>query len=171
MDDYHPITTRIRTLLDEAGVTYETFEHEAVRTSLEASQVRGGYGLHQGAKSIIVKAKTPEGKRFLMFVVPGNKRFHEGFVKRALGFRDIRFASEEEVKTITGGVLPGGVPPFGVLFDLPVYADETLFDNERIIFNAGDRRFSIALRAEDYRNLVQPTIAPFAALAEYKNTA
>jgi Ala-tRNA(Pro) deacylase len=170
MSDYHPIVSRIRTLLNEVGVTYETFEHEPVRTSLEASQVRKG-GLHQGAKSIIVKAKTPDGKRFLMFVMPGNTHFSEGLVKRALGFRDIRFASEDEVKNITGGVLPGGVPPFGTLFNLPVYADASLLENERIIFNAGDRRFSIALRAEDYARLVQPTIAPFAVPVENTNTA
>ena len=56
------------------------------------------------------------------------------------------------------GVEPGGVPPFGNLFALRVIADPTLFENEKIIFNAGDRGFSVAMRSEDYRRLVNPEV-------------
>ena len=57
---------------------------------------------------------------------------------------------------MTDGVQPGGVPPFGNLFELPVYAVPELFDVERIVFNAGDRRFSLAMRSSDYRRLARP---------------
>ena len=61
--------------------------------------------------------------------------------------------SEAEVSAVTGGVQPGGAPPFGNLFELPVYAAPELFDVEDIVFNAGDRRFSLAMRSADYRRL------------------
>lgn len=60
---------------------------------------------------------------------------------------------------LTDGVEVGGVPPFGNLFGLKVIADRRLFENEKIVFNAGDRRFSIAMRSSDYKRLVDPDIA------------
>ena len=59
---------------------------------------------------------------------------------------------------MTKGVLPGGVPPFGNLFDLEVIVDPKLLENEKIIFNAGDRCFSIAMKSKDYTTLISPTI-------------
>jgi len=36
--------------------------------------------------------------------------------------------------------------------------DPKLFQNEKIIFNAGDRRFSVAMKSEDYKKIVNPQI-------------
>ena len=80
-------------------------------------------------------------------------------MKRLFEARDIRFATEEEVIKLTGGVLPGGVPPFGNLFDLPVVADPLLFENEKIVFNAGDRCFSVAMKSADYQKIVGPRVS------------
>ena len=53
-------------------------------------------------------------------------------------------------------------PPFGNLFDLGVFADEGIFVNEKVIFNEGDRRVSIAMYSKDYRQLVGPTVVSLA---------
>ena len=50
------------------------------------------------------------------------------------------------------------MPPFGNLFNIAVYADNGIFSNERIIFNAG-RDASIAMLSKDYEQLVKPIIA------------
>jgi len=157
--EYHEVVSKILALLKNDGYWFETFEHEPVRTSEEAAKVRTGYSLAQGAKAMIVRVKKSESEKFFaMLVLPGDKRFDIAKVKKLFGARDIRFATEEEVKTITGGVVPGGVPPFGNLFDLPVVADPRLFENEKIIFNAGDRSFSIAMKSADYQKVVGPRV-------------
>lgn len=156
-DALHPATREILNLLENAGCWYETFQHAAVRTSEEAAAARPGYGLNQGAKAIILRVKrSKRDKFFVMLVFPADRRFHGKGVKGYFNARDIRFASEEEVKALTGGVQPGGVPPFGSLFDLPVYAAPELFDLKTIVFNAGDRSFSLAMRSADYRRLERP---------------
>ncbi|OGD71869.1 hypothetical protein A3A84_00445 [Candidatus Collierbacteria bacterium RIFCSPLOWO2_01_FULL_50_23] len=157
--EYHEVVTKIVGLLKDGGYWYETFEHEPVRTSEEAAKVRIGYVLAQGAKAMIVRVKKSESEKFLaMLVLPGDKRFDIAKVKKFFESKDIRFATEEEVGQITGGVQPGGVPPLGNLFNLPVIADPTLFENEKIIFNAGDKRFSVAMKSEDYKKVVEPKI-------------
>lgn len=157
--EYHPVIEKIKSILMEHGVAFDTFEHEPVRTSEEASKVRTGYTIDQGTKALIVRVIERGGvKKFVMLVVPGNKKFDPKKVKAATGFTDIRFATEDEVGRITEGVLPGGVPPFGNLFNLHVFADSTVFNNERIIFNAGDRRYSIGMPSKDYKDIVKPVV-------------
>ena len=157
--EYHETVSKIIELLKNSGYWFETFEHEPARTSEEASRIRPGYSLCQGAKAMIVRVKVsgPE-KKFVMLILPGDLRFDNNKVRRLFGVREVRFAAEEEVIQITGGILPGGVPPFGNLFNLEVIADPKLFENEKIIFSAGDRRFSIAMRSNDYKTLVNPRI-------------
>jgi Ala-tRNA(Pro) deacylase len=156
-NDYHPVTKQITDLLQ--GHWYETFEHEAVRTSEEAARTRPGYTLSQGAKAIIVRVKkSAQDKHFVMLVFPADRAFDSRKVKAYFQAKDIRFANEEEVTELTGGVQVGGIPPFGNLFDLPVYAAPELFEHEKIVFNAGDRRFSVAMRSDNYKRLVEPII-------------
>ncbi len=155
--EYHPTSKTILDLLRINNFWFETFEHEPVRTSEEAAKIRHGYSLHQGAKALIIRVKKSEkDKRFVMLVIPGDSRFDAEKVKKLFEAKDIRFATEEEVKQVTNGIEPGGVPPFGNLFGLEVVADSTLFDNQKIIFNAGDRRFSIAMESADFKKLVGP---------------
>ena len=158
---YHEVVSRVLDLLKENHCWYETFEHEPVRTSEEAAKTRPGYSLHQGAKAMIVKAKAAQ-TRFVMLVLPADLRFDNSKVKLLLNARDLRFASEPEVLELTGGVQPGAMPPFGNLFKLDVFADPELFRNQKIVFNAGDRSFSVAMMAEDYRRIVEPQIGSIA---------
>lgn len=159
-NEYHPITGTIQDLLTQHDCWFETFEHEPVRTSEEAAAVRPGYTLNQGAKALIVRwRKSSQEAQFVMFVFPAGKKLDNRRARTLLGGGDIRFASEEDVLQLTDGVQPGAVPPFGGLFGLPVYADRTLFANEKIVFNAGDRRFSVAMRSSDYLTLGAPTVA------------
>lgn len=97
-----------------------------------------------------------------MLVIPANLRFDNKKVKEILSAKDIRFATEDEVVQVTNGVLPGGVPPFGSIFNLEVIVDSKLFDNEKIIFNAGDRSFSIGMFSKDYLKIEKPRIESFA---------
>ena len=150
----HPVADKIETILREGGFWYERFLHEPVRTSEEAARVRPEYVQHQGTKALIVSVKEIGAdplcnKRFIMLV------------KSEIGYTDVRFAREDEVAQITGGV-----PPFGNLFGLPVYADTAVFNNEKIIFNAGDRRVSIGMKSTDYRALVAPKVAQISTTTE-----
>jgi prolyl-tRNA editing enzyme YbaK/EbsC (Cys-tRNA(Pro) deacylase) len=156
--EYHSTVNKIIKLLELNGAWFETFEHEAVRTSEEAAKIRIGYSIKQGAKALIVRVKTASEKYFMMLVIPGDTKFSNEKVKKILGAKDIRFATEEEAAQLTEGVEFGGVPPFGNIFGLKVIADQSLFKNEKIVFNAGDRRFSIAMKSVDYKNLVKPEI-------------
>ena len=124
--------------------------------------LRPEYKLSQGAKAMIIRVKHKDGERsFAMFVFPGDKKIDGKKAKNIFKAKGITFANKEESDKITDGIEFGGVPPFGNLFGLPVYADKTLLDNKEIIFNCGDSRASIAMNAQDYIDLVQPVLESF----------
>jgi len=156
---YHPVTEKIKNILEEHNAWYETFEHKPVRTSEEAAKIRDGYTLKQGAKAIIIRIKKSKSeKRFIMLVIPGDKRFDNKKIKKYFEVKNVRFATEAEVSELTDNVKVGGVPPFGDIFKLEVYVDESLFENDRIVFNAGDRRFSIGMKLADFKDIVKPEL-------------
>jgi len=156
----HPCVVKIKELLEKEDLWYDYLKHDPVRTSQEASRVRPDkYTLSQGAKALIVRIREDGGEKyFVMLVVPGDERFNFEKTKELLRAKDIRFATEQEVIEITGGVELGGIPPFGNLFGLKVYADTKVLANDKIIFNAGDRRVSIAITTKDYKRLVDPQV-------------
>ncbi len=160
MNTYHPVVQKIIDLLKQNNCWLETFEHEPVKTSEQAALTRPGYTLSDGAKAMIIKAyKSKSDGKFVMLVFPANQKFDSAKVKEVLGVKNLRFATEAEVGELTGGVQIGGVPPFGNLFNLDVYADPSLFLNEKIVFNVGDRGFSVAIKSADYQTLVNPQAA------------
>lgn len=159
--EYHPLVEKIKSILKERGVWFESFEHEPVRTSEDAARIRDGYSLGQGAKAIIVRVKLAGGgESFAMLVLSGDRRFDNEKVKRLLGAKDVRFAAQNEIRSIGEGVEAGGIPPFGNLFGIKVIADPKLLSNKKIVFNAGDRRYSIAMESKDYVEIVGPEVAP-----------
>ena len=150
----HPIVSSIRSLLDEHTVPYTFLQHEAGTTSKEMVAIREDYSLSEGAKALILF--TDIG--FVQVVVPGDRKFKNSKLRKVIRTKDIRFATPEELATITDGILPGAIPPFGTLFNLAVYADEKLFANERIVFNCGERTASISMQSGDYRDVVCPIV-------------
>ena len=93
----------------------------------------------------------------IMVVVPGDKKVNTKTLKQNLGIKDLKFASPEEAKGISGAEV-GGIPPFGSFFDppIPIYTTRNLLNNDIIDFNAGDRSISIEMKTKDWENLVTP---------------
>ena len=147
---------RLQQLLAGSHVLFEVLRHEPVFTSAEAAAIRGTT-LASGAKALVCKAD----ERFVMIVLPADRKLASKRIRQALGWRSLRFADRAEVAELTG-LEPGSIPPFGSLFGLPTYCDERLAENERINFNAGDHAISISLAYRDWLQVEQPTLGLFA---------
>ncbi len=147
---------RVESLLKEHSVAFNVLRHEPVYTSEEAARIRGT-PLASGAKALVCKGDD----RFVMFVVPADRKLDSRAVRRDKGWRKLRFASREEVAELTG-LAPGSIPPFGSLFNLPTLCDRRLGENESINFNAGDHSVSVSMRYEDYLIVERPEMGMFA---------
>ncbi len=145
----------ITTLLDESHIIYKTYQHEAVFTSQDAAKVRNT-NMHQGAKALIMYA---DGNP-IMVVVPGDMKVDTKGFKELYQVRDLRMATSEEVEQVTC-VLIGAVPPFGNIFQIPLYVDQRLRENEEIVFNAGEHTKSIQMKETDFEKVAKPIVGEF----------
>lgn len=155
---YNRTTQQIINRLEGKNIDYEIFEHEPVTTSGEAADARDYFSVSQGLKALVLKLYGAD-RDFAMIVVPGDKNFDQGKVEKAVGADDFRFANEDELDDLLGEVEVGGIPLMGSLFDLKTFADEGVQEIDEVIFNAGDKRVSIAISADNYLDLENPTMS------------
>ena len=80
-------------------------------------------------------------------------------VRSLTGARTVEIASEQEFKNAFPDCETGAMPPFGNLYDMPVYADPKLAENEEITFSAGTHRELVRMSWYDMVRLVNPLIA------------
>ncbi len=141
----------IRELLEREGIQFRELHHAPTRTSEESAKARGE-PLEIGGKALLMKA----GDDYALFVISAARRIDSGAIRRHLSTRKLRFATADELKEQTG-LLSGDVPPFGEpILPFPLYADESVFENDRIAFNAGSLTDSIIMQVTDWERVVRP---------------
>lgn len=146
----------IRLLLQREGAAFREVRHEATRTSEESARARGEE-LRVGGKALLLKI----GDDFRLLVLSAARRFDNNAVKARFGVKKLRFATAEELQELTA-LVPGSVPPFGPpILPFELFADESVFTNTRIAFNAGSLTDSIVMTIDDYRRIAKPTIFQF----------
>ena len=101
----------------------------------------------QIAKTLLLK--SPIG--FSLLVAAGDTRFNTKKAKSELG-QKFSFADAEEVLEQTG-FAPGGVCPFGLKTDLPIYLDTSLKRYEVIYPAAGTPNSAVAIAIADLETI------------------
>jgi len=142
--------------LKEQKVKFELRHHPERYTAQEVAAAEHISG-EEVAKVVIVKTKDG----FIMCVLPATYVLDMKQVKKALGAKKPRLATEEELAELFPDCDVGAMPPFGAEYDLPLYVEEHLAADEKILIPAGTHSDSVLLSWEDYERIAQPTVAAF----------
>jgi Ala-tRNA(Pro) deacylase len=145
--------------LHDSGVAFESMTHAEVFTMQEVAAALHVSG-HQVAKVVMVKADGD----MAMLVVPAPYRLDFPAVRALLGARRVSLAAEEDFSDLFPDCETGAMPPFGNLYDLPVYVDQALADEEYIVFRVGTHRDSFKIAYAPFARLAQPIVGRFARL-------
>lgn len=148
----------LKKLLDENGVEYSVVPHQRAYTSGEIAHAAHVPG-RELAKTVIVKLDG----HLAMAVVPSTERVDLGLVKSATGADAVELASEEEFREHFPECETGAMPPFGNLYDMQVYVDESLTADAEIAFNAGTHTELFSMAYADFERLVKPGVARLSA--------
>src|SRR5580698_5737408 len=150
------VLDRIRTWLTSEGIAFREVHHTPTRTSEESAQARGEE-LRVGGKALLLKVD----ETFRLFVMSAAKKLDSGAIKQRFGSKKLRFATPEELMELSG-LVPGSVPPFGPpILPFPLLVDPSVFENERVAFNAGSLTDSIVMAVDDYRRLAGAEVFRF----------
>ena len=144
---------QLRSFLDSNHVKYKTISHSPEYTAQEiaASAHIPGKEL---AKTVIVKL---DGE-FAMAVLPASRHVSLARLKEAAAVDNAELASESEFENLFPDCELGAMPPFGNLYDMPVFADKQLTEDDEVAFNAGSHTELVQLAYDDFDKLVHPKV-------------
>lgn len=151
--------SRLKDFLDDQHIKYVTIQHSMAYTAQEIAAKAHIPG-KELAKTVIVKI---DGKN-AMAVLPASYRINLGLLKQVCRASQVELASEEDFRDLFPGCETGAMPPFGNLYNMDVYVENSLVDEEDIAFNAGSHTELIKLSYQDFKKLVHPKTASFTAL-------
>jgi Ala-tRNA(Pro) deacylase len=151
------ISEKLRVFLDENRIPYTHSVHPLAYTAREVASAEH-IPAHEVAKTVVIHGD--EG--YAMLVLPANMVVDFQEVRHALGLTHVRLATETELGQLFPDCDLGAMPPFGKLYNLPVYMDSALLRDEKIAFNAGTHRDVIHMRLEDFRQMASPTVVSVA---------
>jgi Ala-tRNA(Pro) deacylase len=143
----------LETYLQQRGVSYEVQHHVPAFTAQKVASSEHIPG-RMLAKVVMVFA----GDDLNMLVMPAHVRLDLEATRAALGGRDVRLAHESEFAPSFPDCEPGAMPPFGNLYGIPVYVEEALGDNEKIVFQVGTHTETMSVPYHDFVRLSRPTV-------------
>jgi len=150
------IATRLKEFLDQHGVSYEVLRHDPAFTAQQLAA-----SLHipgrQFVKTVVVKLDDQPA----VAVMPAPLRINFKQLAAAAAAKKCALASETEFQQLFPDCDVGAMPPFGNLYNLPTYVEETLAADRMIAFNAGTHEEAIRMTYDDFVRLAQPRLVRF----------
>ena len=125
-----------------------------------------GYSVDEAANVLLIASKKGEPKYAACVVLAAYRLDVNKTARKKLGVSRISFASPEQTRELTGMEL-GGVTPFGMPENVPVWIDARVMECVRIILGGGNRSSKIILtpaellkipNAEVVENLAYPDV-------------
>ncbi|MFZ0863028.1 MAG: YbaK/EbsC family protein [Candidatus Sulfotelmatobacter sp.] len=146
--------SKLRKFLDSHHIKYLVITHSLAYTAQGIAALTHVSG-KKLAKTVIVKIDG----LLAMAVVPASLHVDLDRLRSLTGAQTVEIASEREFKDAFPDCETGAMPPFGNLYDMSVYADASLADNEEITFSAGTHRELVRMNWNDMVRLVNPLVA------------
>jgi Ala-tRNA(Pro) deacylase len=156
-----PIAAKLKEFLDANHVRYDVRSHAPAYTAQEVAAAE-----HVSGRQIAKVVMVHDDDGYLMAVLPAP--YHVGLehLRKAVGRASLRLATEAEFAPLFPGCEPGAMPPFGNLYGIPVWVDESLTRDDEIAFNAGNHEQTVHMKYADFARLVRPEVASLRSSAE-----
>jgi len=149
------LNPRLSELLEHERVPYRSLPHAADITSQETAAHTHTPG-REFAKTVIVKV---DGE-FAMLVLPAHLRVDLEKLRKWRNAAEARLATEEEMARLFPDCELGAEPPFGNLYELPMYLSP-LLSGDRITFHGGNHEEAVQMKFDDFLALAKPSVIDF----------
>ena len=140
------------TALAALGVPYELFACDPALADTAQFCAAYGFAMEDSANTIVVVGKSEPRVYAACIVLAPHRLDVNRAVKQKLGTRKASFAAADETRDITGMEI-GGVTPFGLPPELPVWVDAAVMRRERIVLGGGSRSWKVLAIPEILRRL------------------
>lgn len=161
MTDKSILHDRVRESLDAAGIDYEVLACEPELADTAEFCAHYGIAPEEACNAILVALKTTPRRYVACLVRADTKLDVNRKVSALTGVKRLSFASSEETADSTG-MLIGGVSIAGLPGDVPLYIDEHVMQQPRVIIGGGNRHSKARLAPSDLLKLPNAAVADVA---------
>lgn len=147
------LAPRLHHFLNERHVDYARLSHARAITAHDTAEA-AHVGAQLFAKTVMLKVDG----QLAMLVMPANYRVDLVRASRALGGVEVELAEEAEFTDRFPDCEVGAMPPFGHLYETPMYVDSRLAEQAEIVFNAGSHTDAVRMAYVDFERLAAPEL-------------
>jgi prolyl-tRNA editing enzyme YbaK/EbsC (Cys-tRNA(Pro) deacylase) len=132
----------LEAVVSRLGVEYELFACDPALADTARFCAAYGFDMGDSANTIVVVAKS-EPRQYAACIVLATHRLDVNRAVRAKFARGkASFAAADETRVMTGMEI-GGVTPFGLPAELPVWVDAAVMARPRIVLGGGSRSWKV----------------------------
>ena len=138
----------VQEYLNKHHIHYDTLSHDptySAQTLAERLHVPG----HRVAKTVLLWADDG----YVVAVLPASHNVEMDRVREMLSARVVELAAESECGSQFNDCELGALPPFGSGYGMRTLIDESLLDNQDIVFEGNNHHEAIRMRCQDLLRL------------------
>ena len=143
--DNSNIETTVLATLERLSVAYTLIDIDPEFADTMAFCEKYGYPTENSGNTIIVASKKGPAKYAGCLVKASDKLDVNVTVRRLMGVRRVSFASSDQTVTLTGMEI-GGVTPFALPEQVPIYVDAKIMELDYVILGSGSRTSKLKIK-------------------------
>ncbi len=149
-------SAQLEDYLNETQTPYLVRHHPRSTTALQLAEIEN-VPPHEVTKVVILT----DSEQSYMMVLPADYQLDLQAARETIGSPEAVMANENQLMQLFPDCEVGAMPPFGTLYDMPVFVDESLADEREIEFAAGSHEDAVRMSFEDWERMVHPAMAHF----------
>ena len=148
---------RLEQYLRESGVVFREMRHRTAYTAQDVAAAQ-----HIAGRMVAKVTMVVIDSSMVMLVLPASYRVNIDKLGDLFPEETVRFAHESEFEHLFPDCEVGAMPPFGNLYNLPVFVDRALAADDQFVFQAGTHQETMQITYADYARLVRPVVVDLA---------
>jgi Ala-tRNA(Pro) deacylase len=143
------MANRVQDYIARHKISCDAVTHRASQSMLEAARA-AGVPPERLAKAVVLVDRSG----YVVSVVPAHQKLDVAQIGAALG-RDLRLASEADLRELFGDCEYGAVPPLGMAYGIPTVWDPRLGEKPDVYFEGGDHCTLVHTSGAGFRELMR----------------
>ncbi|HEX8522748.1 MAG TPA: YbaK/EbsC family protein [Tepidisphaeraceae bacterium] len=146
----------VQSFLDQMGVNYRVSHHPTAYTAQDLAATEHVTG-NKVIKPVIVRA---DGE-FVMCALPASYKVDLEELRYQLDANDVSLVEEQKLPELFPDCALGAEPPIGRMYNMPTLMDESVMNDDQVMFQAGSHEDAIMMSLAEYRRAAMPEVAHF----------
>ncbi len=146
------IEQSVRAALDALGARYEVLPCDPALADTAAFCAHYGIAPAISANTILIASRKDPKRYAVCLALATTKLDVNHKVAELLGIKKLSFASGDETVALTGMMI-GGVTPFGLAPDLPIYVDGRILSLDGVVVGGGSRSCKLKIAPDVFARM------------------